>query len=204
MVSTVDKRGASRLAASLVGLLTVVGGLVLVGMVAAAVAVLLPGNQLCLNRGGGFSGRGASTAAEGQHLCYLGTGGKLGAIGIQLLWPIFCFVALLLLFRLLRTAASQGPFDVVVATRMRTLGVFVAIGGPVIAVAADLLTVWFLDSAYPWTNMGPDNLWGFPWITSTGIGVYPWFMLIIGLGTIAFAGIMRAGVRMREDLEGTI
>lgn len=87
---------------------------------------------------------------------------------------------------------------------MRTLGVFVAVGGPVTAVAADLLTVWVLDSAYLWTNMGPDNLWGFPWITITGIGVYPWFMLIVGLGTIAFAGIMRAGVRMREDLEGTI
>lgn len=199
---------ASRVASSLVGLLTLVGGLVLVGMVVAAVAVLLPGNRLCLNRGGGFYtnlfGQDGATVFEGQHLCNLGTDWKLAAIGIQLLWPIFCFVALLLLFRLLRTASAQGPFHVAVATRMRTLGAFVAIGGPLIAVAADLLTVWALDGAYLWTNMGPDNLWGFPWITITGIGVYPWFMLIIGLGTIAFAGIMRAGVRMREDLEGTI
>jgi hypothetical protein len=198
------------LASSLVGFLTLVGGLVLLGMVLATVAVLLPGNKLCITRGGGFYGnflsQGGIVSSEGQRLslCNLGTGAKLGAIGIQLLWPLFCVVALLLLLRLLRTAAGQGPFQAAVALRMRTLGVFVAVGGPLTAVVADLLTVWFLDGEYLWTRMGPDNLWGFPWITVTGIGVYPWFMLVVGLGTIAFAGIMRAGVQMREDLEGTI
>jgi hypothetical protein len=86
---------------------------------------------------------------------------------------------------------------------MRTLGVFVAVGGPLSAVGANLLTDWVLDNAYL-PSIGPDNLWGFPWIAITSIGAYPWFMLVVGLGTIAFATIMRAGVRMREDLEGTI
>jgi hypothetical protein len=198
-----------RLASSLVGLLTLVGGLVLLGMVVATVAVLLPGNKLCITRGGGFYGNFLSQSGilsiEGQRLslCNLGTGVKLEAIGIQLLWPLFCFVALLLLHRLLRTA-GQGPFQAAVALRMRTLGVFVAVGGPLTAVVADLLTVGVLNGEYLWTRMGLDNLWGFPWITVTGVGVYPWVMLIVGLGTIAFASIMRAGVQMREELEGTI
>ena len=34
--------------------------------------------------------------------------------------------------------------------------------------------------------------------------VVPRLAFLVGLGTIAFASIMRAGVRMREDLEGTI
>jgi hypothetical protein len=206
------KVSAPRLASSLVGLLTLIGGLVLVGMVLAAVAVLLPGNKLCLNRGGGFYGNFAPQQgipyAEGQPVCHLGTSMTLAAIGIQVLWPLFSFVALLLLFRLLRTASRQGPFHAAVPTRMRTLGVFVAIGGPLTAVAASLLTnsILFhepLSAMSPW-SWGQDNLWGFPWIAITGIGVYPWFILLVGLGTITFASIMRAGVRMREDLEGTI
>ena len=201
------KISAPRLASSLVGFLTLVGGLVLVGMVLAAVAVLLPGNKLCLNSWGGFYGsfsrQDGILSPEGQPVCHLGTGFTLAAIGIQLLWPLFSFVALLLLFRLLRTASGQGPFHAAVPTRMRTLGVFVAIGGPLTAIAANLLTDLVLYHEYP-PSIGPDNLWGFPWITITDIGAYPWFILLVGLGTIAFASIMRAGVRMREDLEGTI
>ncbi|HEX3780818.1 MAG TPA: hypothetical protein VHX38_14215 [Pseudonocardiaceae bacterium] len=206
-MTTRHKISAPRVASSLVGILALVGGLVLVGMVVATVAVLVPGSKLCLNRWGGFYGNFSNQegiiSTEGQPVCHPGTTMTLASVGIEMLWPLFSFVVLLLFFRLLRTAAKQGPFHAVVPTRMRTLGLFVAIGGPLTAIVANLLTDVLLYHEYP-PSIGPDNLWGFPWITITDIGAYPWFILLVGLGTITFASIMRTGVRMREDLEGTI
>ena len=102
---------------------------------------------------------------------------------------------LILLRRLVRTAENSGVHSVQTAHGLARVGWFLLIASAASAavegLARSILLSTLVDSD---ANSGfvPGN-WDFPLVP-----------LLAGLGVLAFAQIMRAGVRMREDLEGTV
>ena len=124
-------------------------------------------------------------------------------LGLRLPWYLFGFVALLLLSRLLATALRDGPFTEAVPQRLRTLGWFVAVGGPVATFVTGWSQVFLESSMVPQVEGKPYfSLFSMPWEPMDN--ALPWSMLLTGLAAVIFGRIMREGVRMREDLEGTV
>ncbi|WP_405700337.1 DUF2975 domain-containing protein [Streptomyces sp. NBC_01383] len=137
--------------------------------------------------------KGVEAAGSVTRLCQNGpsVGQRAADLGGELPWLLFGALALLLFSRLLTTVLRQGPFTEAVAGRLSALGWFVAVGTPVAGLVVGWSQSWLVDSMAPVVGSGP---------TVSG----PMVLVFAGLAGVILGKIMREGVRMREDLEGTI
>ncbi|MGW1029979.1 DUF2975 domain-containing protein [Streptomyces sp. NPDC002577] len=118
-------------------------------------------------------------------------GQRAADLGGELPWLLFGALALLLFSRLLKTVLLQGPFTEPVAQRLSVLGWFVTVGTPLAGLIVGWSQSWLVGSMAPIVGSGP---------TVSG----PLVLVLAGLAAVIMGKIMREGVRLREDLEGTI
>ncbi|WP_330300250.1 DUF2975 domain-containing protein [Streptomyces sp. NBC_00503] len=138
-------------------------------------------------------GKGVEAYSSAARLCQHSpsAGQRAADLGIELPWLLFSALALLLFSRLLEGVVKQGPFTETVARRLSVLGWFVAVGTPLTGLVTGWSQSWLVDSMAPIVGSGP---------TVSG----PLVLVLAGLAAVVMGRIMREGVRMREDLEGTI
>ncbi|CAM5589214.1 DUF2975 domain-containing protein (plasmid) [Streptomyces viridifaciens] len=138
-------------------------------------------------------GKGVKASSSAARLCQdsPSAGQRATDLGGELPWLLFSSLALLLFSRLLKAVQRLGPFTDTVARRLSTLGWFVTIGTPLAGLVAGWSQSWLVGSMAPVAGSGP---------TVSG----PLALILAGLAAVIMGKIMREGVRMREDLEGTI
>ncbi|KAB7836077.1 DUF2975 domain-containing protein [Streptomyces mobaraensis] len=138
-------------------------------------------------------GEGVKVSSSTTRMCQdsPSAGQRAADLGGQLPWLLFGALALLLFSRMLETVRREGPFTEAVARRLSVLGWFVAVGTPLAGLVAGWSRSWLVGSMAPMVGSGP---------TVSG----PQVLVLAGLAAVVMAKIMREGVRMREDLEGTI
>ncbi|WP_433546232.1 DUF2975 domain-containing protein [Streptomyces sp. CA-294286] len=177
---------------------------VLFGLAFAGTAVthLLDDGAVCAETGfwanatveGGLPvGDGVQASSSAARLCQDGpsAGQRLADLGSRLPWLLFACLGLLLFSRLLKGVLREGPFTDMVAQRLSFLGWFVAVGSPLAGLLAGWADSWLVGSMAPMVGSGP---------TVAG----PQALVLAGLAAVILGKIMREGVRMREDLEGTV
>ncbi|MEV0785107.1 DUF2975 domain-containing protein [Streptomyces sp. NPDC050423] len=137
--------------------------------------------------------KGVEAAGSLTRLCQdsPSVGQRAADLGGELPWLLFGALALLLFSRLLTTVLRQGPFTEAAARRLTALGWFVTVGTPVAGLVVGWSQSWLVGSMAPVVGSGP---------TVSG----PLVLVLAGLAGVILGKIMREGVRMREDLEGTI
>lgn len=138
-------------------------------------------------------GTGVKVSSSATRLCQdsPSVGQRAADLGGKLPWLLFGALALLLFSRLLKAVLLQGPFTEVVAHRLSVLGWFVTAGTPLAGLIVGWSESWLVGSMAPIVGSGP---------TVSG----PLVLVLAGLAAVIMGKIMREGVRMREDLEGTI
>ncbi|MFD9303357.1 DUF2975 domain-containing protein [Streptomyces sp. NPDC060048] len=138
-------------------------------------------------------GAGVEASSSATRLCQDGpsVGQRAADLGGELPWLLFGSLALLLFSRLLKAVLFQGPFTDAVSRRLSVLGWFVAVGTPLAGLVVGWSQSWLVGSMAPVVGSGP---------TVSG----PQVLVFAGLAGVIMGHIMREGVRMREDLEGTI
>ncbi|WP_369212642.1 DUF2975 domain-containing protein [Streptomyces flavofungini] len=136
---------------------------------------------------------GVEASSSATRLCqdHPSGGQRAAELGSRLPWVLFGTLALLLFSRLLETVVLRGPFTDAVARRLSALGWFVTLGTPLAGLIGGWSHSWLVGSMAPMVGSGP---------TVTG----PQVLVLAGLAGVIMGKIMREGVRMREDLEGTI
>jgi hypothetical protein len=102
--------------------------------------------------------------------------------------------ALVLTFHLIRRTRRDGLYSTATARRLRVLGWVLVAGSLAGMVVTSLARNQLLA-----TMVNEDVGWLHP-ITPDA----PWTVLLTGAGILTFARIMRIGVAMRKDLEGTV
>ncbi|UNT00760.1 DUF2975 domain-containing protein [Streptomyces tubbatahanensis] len=132
-------------------------------------------------------------ASSATRMCQEGpsAGQRAADLGGQLPWLLFGALALLLFSRMLKAVWLQGPFTEAVARRLSVLGWCVTVGTPLAGLIVGWSHSWLVGSMAPIVGSGP---------TVTG----PMVLILAGLAAVIMGKIMREGVRMREDVEGTI
>uniref|UniRef100_A0AAU2VST3 DUF2975 domain-containing protein n=1 Tax=Streptomyces sp. NBC_00008 TaxID=2903610 RepID=A0AAU2VST3_9ACTN len=118
-------------------------------------------------------------------------GQRAADLGGELPWLLFAAIALLLFSRLLKSVLKEGPFTEPVARQLTVLGWVVAVGTPVAGLVVGWSQSWLVGSMAPVVGSGPEF---------SG----PMVLVLAGLTGVILGKIMREGVRMREDLEGTV
>jgi hypothetical protein len=109
--------------------------------------------------------------------------------------PFFLLVGVLWILRGLARSVTEGdPFGAGNVRRLRTLGFLLVIGAPVVEVVNYALRTSLSNTLESSAYGGV----GFP-----GFSV-PCFALLGGLGAFVLAEVFAYGVRLREDVEGTI
>ncbi|MFJ9847330.1 DUF2975 domain-containing protein [Kitasatospora sp. NPDC101155] len=138
-------------------------------------------------------GKGVKASSSATRLCQdsPSVGQRAADLGGELPWLLFASLALLLFSRLLKVVVRQGPFTDAVSQRLSVLGWFVAVGTPLAGLAVGWSQSWLVGSMAPVAGSGA-KLSG------------PMVLVLAGLAAVIMGKIMREGVRMREDLEGTI
>ncbi|MFH8383510.1 DUF2975 domain-containing protein [Kitasatospora sp. NPDC018058] len=138
-------------------------------------------------------GKGVQASGSVTRLCQgsPSVGQRAADLGGELPWLLFGSLALLLFSRLLKAVLLQGPFTDTVSQRLSVLGWFVTVGTPLAGLAVGWSQSWLVGSMAPVAGSGP---------TVSG----PLVLVLAGLAAVIMGKIMRKGVRMREDLEGTI
>ncbi|EST34281.1 hypothetical protein M878_11030 [Streptomyces roseochromogenus subsp. oscitans DS 12.976] len=138
-------------------------------------------------------GKGVKGSSSATRLCQdnPSVGQRAADLGGELPWLLFGSLALLLFSQLLKAVLSQGPFTDAVSRRLSVLGWFVAVGTPLAGLVVGWSRSWLVGSMAPVVGSGP---------TVSG----PLVLVLAGLAAVIMGKIMREGVRMREDLEGTI
>lgn len=138
-------------------------------------------------------GQGVQASSTATRLCQDSPSAAQRAadLGGELPWLLFGSLALLLFSRLLKAVLLQGPFTEAVSRRLSVLGWFVAVGTPLAGLVVGWSQSWLVGSMAPIAGSGP---------TVSG----PQVLVLAGLAAVIMGKIMREGVRMREDLEGTI
>jgi len=184
------KRGLLPVLATVIRILTWVAGLgVLVVVIAAAGEFgWLPGNSAgpaCVDTGSRLACTDHPSMAQ-----------RLADAGDQLPSMLFSLGALWLLLRFLRTAAQHGPYASAVPGRLAAFGWFTLIGGPVSSALEALSRTSLLAGLAPDT---PTASWIDRWFSN-----FPEWSVVAGVAALTFAHILRIGVGMREDLEGTV
>ncbi|MFI0960379.1 DUF2975 domain-containing protein [Streptomyces sp. NPDC021080] len=116
--------------------------------------------------------------------------------GTQVPSFVFTVGVLLLVLRLIRGAEGDGLYTARTAERLRRVGWWLLAGSVLAAIGKSVSEKALLDSL----SRGGD--------VSALSGLISWdapYMAILtGLGVLSFARIMRVGVAMREDLDGTV
>jgi hypothetical protein len=125
----------------------------------------------------------------GQHLLY-----SLTAVPEILLWAGI----LLLLGRLLVIARRRGPFTVPVAAAIRALGWYIVAGSVLAAALGQLATVLLLDSLVAPGPEGPG------WIAIAALRALVPVPALAGAALLTFARIVRLGVAMDDEIQGTV
>ncbi|MFI6690116.1 DUF2975 domain-containing protein [Streptomyces sp. NPDC050485] len=138
-------------------------------------------------------GEGVKASSSATRLCQdsPSAGQRAAGLGGELPWLLFGSLALLLFSRLLKAVVLQGPFTDAVSRRLSVLGWFVTVGTPLAGLVVGWSQSWLVGSMAPIVASGP---------TVSG----PQVLVLAGLAAVIMGKIMREGVRMREDLEGTI
>ncbi|MGW1785534.1 DUF2975 domain-containing protein [Streptomyces sp. NPDC002143] len=103
--------------------------------------------------------------------------------------------ALFLLYWLIRAARQDGPYTVRTAGRLRLLGWYLAAGSIVCHIVESVAGAALLNSL-----QAADHR---PLLYDVAQGM-PYLALLIGIGLLSLARIVRVGTVMREDLEGVI
>jgi hypothetical protein len=105
------------------------------------------------------------------------------------------FIAVLWLLRGLARSVREGdPFSAANVQRLRGIGSLLAFGGLLVEIVNSSLRTQLWEAVPPgrYGNIGTE-----------GFGV-PGNMLLAGLGAFILAEVFAQGLRMREDLEGTV
>ncbi|MEV4441624.1 DUF2975 domain-containing protein [Streptomyces sp. NPDC049577] len=138
-------------------------------------------------------GKNVEASSSAARLCQNSpsVGQRAADLGAGLPWLLFGSLALLLFSRLLKDVVRQGPFTDTVARRLSALGWLVAVGTPLAGLVVGWSQSWLVGSMAPIVGSGP---------AVSG----PQVLILAGLAAVIMGKIMREGVRMREDLEGTI
>ncbi|MCX5125121.1 DUF2975 domain-containing protein [Streptomyces sp. NBC_00193] len=189
----------TKILASLTFALAILWGLTFIG---TAVSHLADDGAVCVKTdfwanatldGGLPVGQGVEASSSTARLCQNApsTAQRAADLGGQLPWMLFASVALLLFSRLLKAVVSQGPFTDEVARRLTVLGWFVTAGTPLAGLVVGWSQSWLAASMVPMLDSGPTVS-------------EPQVLILAGLAAVIMGKIMREGVRMREDLEGTI
>ncbi|MFE6397444.1 DUF2975 domain-containing protein [Streptomyces alboflavus] len=138
-------------------------------------------------------GKGVEATGSGTRLCQddPSVGQRAADLGGELPWLLFGSVVLLLFSRLLDAVVDKGPFTETVARRLSTLGWVVTAGVPLASLVVGSSRSWLVGSMAP--------------VAGSGLEMSGTLELVLaGLAAVVMGKIMREGVRMREDLEGTI
>lgn len=101
---------------------------------------------------------------------------------------------LLLTRRLIGTARRHGLFTEMVAARTRTLGWFLLVGSLVAAAAAAAASGVVVSSAVR----------DVAWAVNLGHFDMPWTLVLVGLGVLTFARVLRLAVALQADHDATI
>ncbi|MET8685144.1 DUF2975 domain-containing protein [Streptomyces sp. NPDC004732] len=149
-------------------------------------ASLAPGEPLPISKGVDASSNAVRLCQDSPSV-----GQRAAELGDGLPWLLFGALALLLFSRLLDAVLLQGPFTDAVSRRLTALGWFVTVGTPLAGLVVGWSHSWLVSSMAPIVGSGP---------TVSG----PQALILAGLAAVIMGKIMREGVRMREDLEGTI
>lgn len=188
-----------KILASLTLVLAVLWGLVFIG---TGITHMLDDGAVCVKTGfwanapleGGLPvGQGVEASSSTARLCQSGPSAAQRAadLGGRLPWLLFASLSLLLFSRLLKAVLVQGPFTDTVARRLSVLGWFVTVGTPLAGLVAGWSESWLVASMVPMLSSEPTVS-------------EPQVLILAGLAAVIMGKIMREGVRMREDLEGTI
>ncbi|MCP3756617.1 DUF2975 domain-containing protein [Streptomyces sp. TBY4] len=189
----------TKILASVTFALAMLWGLTFIG---TAVTHMVDDGAVCVQSGfwanasleGGLPvGPGVDASSSEARLCQddPSAAQRAADLGGQLPWMLFACLALLFFSRLLDAVVSQGPFTDKVARRLTVLGWFVTIGTPLAGLVVGWSQSWLVDSMVPMGGSG---------VSVSG----PQALILAGLAAVIMGKIMREGVRMREDLEGTI
>ncbi|MFF2014185.1 DUF2975 domain-containing protein [Streptomyces sp. NPDC058195] len=143
-------------------------------------------DSLPIGKGVQASGSAARLCQDSPSVCQRAAG-----LGGELPWLLFGYLALLLFSWLLKAVLQQGPFTDKVSRRLSVLGWSVAVGTPLAGLVVGWSQSWLVGSMAPIAGSGP---------AVSG----PLVLVLVGLAAVIMGKIMREGVRMREDLEGTI
>lgn len=192
----------TRLTRALATLTFVIGGLCGLVFIGQGLTHPLHGGAVCVKTDFMANGaledglpiaQGVEATSSATRLCKESpsTGQVAADLGADLPWPLFGFLALLLFSRVLDAVVLQGPFTEVMARRLTVLGWFVAVGTPVAGLVVGWSQSWLVGSMAPVAGSGP---------MVSG----PLVLVFAGLAAVIMGKIMGDGVRMREDLEGTI
>ncbi|WP_078594871.1 DUF2975 domain-containing protein [Streptomyces sp. NRRL S-920] len=109
---------------------------------------------------------------------------------------VFSTGALLLVLQLIRSAEREGLYTVRTAERLRKLGWWLLAGSTLSAIAdstAKAALVASLSRDSEVSALSGLLTWDIPYMA-----------IFTGLGVLSFARVMRVGITMREDLEGTV
>jgi hypothetical protein len=172
-----------------------------IGAMAAVIANLgvlgwLPGTTAgpsCVDKGA----QAGQVAAGGTLVCTDSPSAaqRLADMGDQLPTVLFGLGTLFLLLRFLRTASQEGAYAATVPFKLSALGWFLLVGGPL----STLLEA--VSRSYLRSTLAVDT--PSDWFTEW-LGSLPDWSVVAGIAALTFAQILRVGVRMREDLEGTV
>lgn len=162
----------------------------------AALAIVIA-NLAALGWLPGTSANPTCVDAGASNVCtdHPSTAQRVADIGDQVPETLFALGALYLLSRLLRTAAKEGPYTPTVPGKLAALGWFVLLGGPASVALAAISTYTLRVSLLGGAATG----WFDEWLTG-----FPWWAIATGVAALTFAHILRIGVRMHEDLQGTV
>lgn len=131
----------------------------------------------------------------------LATPDLLLSLGAALPSVLFSGVALLLLWRFLWGAVRPGLHSPVTPGRLRLLGWFVLVGGPVTEAAQHIFTYELAESLLGAAEYGLSDYSA--WMQELQMD-FPWWSVFAGVSALVVAKLLRIEVRMAEDLEGTI
>jgi hypothetical protein len=148
-----------------------------------------------LSRSGMVSGVRINWSTASVCAAHPSVGESLAAALTQLPTALLFLGAFFLAERLTRSAARDGVYTVRIARLMLILGWWLLAG----EVAATIVEAFARMSL-----LGGLVTWSVDW-AQWFVAWYPsWSVVLVGLGLITFARVMRVGVCMREDLEGTV
>ncbi|MEV4252542.1 DUF2975 domain-containing protein [Spirillospora sp. NPDC049652] len=138
---------------------------------------------------------GVVASQSGLSLCVNDASLGTRALNVATQLPSFVlyFTAILLLWRLVRHAAEAGPFHLGNVRRLRILGWWLLVGGVVAKTVEEFARTSLIDAMYRNPDFDPLG-----WID------VQLSLVLTGAGLLAVARILRVGVEMREDLEGTV